>query len=114
MKRLNWRIIFYNIVEAREQLQQIEARAKGRKKISEVELQIMLEHAYHHMNFAWNVRNAPTKRYTNLSDEDFDLWSKFPREIEVYKIGRRKKNKAKKAEGAMAKTKRSAVTKKRV
>ena len=34
-----------------------------------------LEHAYHHMNFAWNVRNKTTKE----ADRNFDRDEKFPR-----------------------------------
>jgi hypothetical protein len=86
MKKLNWPIILSNIAEAREQLQQIEARANTGEKISEVEFQILLEHAYHHLNFAWQIRHTPTKRYANLTDEDFNLWSKYPKEIKAYRV----------------------------
>src|SRR5947208_3430788 len=52
MKKLNWEIIMYNITDAREQLQNIEEKIKNGMKISEPEFEIMLEHAYHHLNFA--------------------------------------------------------------
>jgi hypothetical protein len=87
MRGLNWTIILYNLAEAREQIQKIEQTAKQGEKISEVEFQTMLEHAYHHLNFAWNIRHASTKRYRHLTDNDFDEWSKFPKEIEEYSIG---------------------------
>lgn len=86
MPRLTWEIILYNIAEARQQLEQIEAQAKSEKKASEIELQIMLEHAYHHLNFAWNIRHVSAKRYAKLSDADFNEWSKFPKELEEYRI----------------------------
>lgn len=86
MPRLNWTTILYNITEAREQLEQIEAKAKSEKKPSEGELQVMLEHAYHHLNFAWNIRHVSTKEYSKLSDDKFNEWSKFPKELEEYKI----------------------------
>lgn len=44
-KRLNWKIILSNIAEAREQLEEIEARVENGKKPSEIELEIMLGHA---------------------------------------------------------------------
>jgi hypothetical protein len=96
MAKLNWKIILPNIAEAREQLEQIEARAKSGKKPAEGELQVMLEHAYHHLNFAWNVRHVITKRYAKLSDAEFNRWSKFPKEIEEWKIEKKKKSNAKK------------------
>ena len=96
MPKLNWEIILYNIAEAREQLEQIEELAKGEKKPHEVALQIMLEHAYHHLNFAWNIRHVSTKRYSKLSDDEFNEWSKFPKEIEVSKIEKKRKRGAQK------------------
>lgn len=86
MKKLNWEIILSNLGEAREQIELIEARVKSGEKVSEIELQIWIEHVYHHLNFAWNVRHVSTKRYSRLKDEEFNLWSKFPEDIEVYKL----------------------------
>ena len=82
MNKLNWEIIRSNIAEAREQLEEIEKRAKSRKPPCKEELQIMLQHAYHHMNFAWNARHQSTKWYAHLTDADFDAWKQFPSDIE--------------------------------
>ena len=46
------------------------------------ELSVDLQHAYHHLNFAWNARYISTKRYANLTDEDFAKWGKYPIDIE--------------------------------
>ena len=94
MKKLNWEIIGSNIAEAREQLEAIEASVRGGTPPSEVELRIKLEHAYHHLNFAWNVRRVKSERYASLTDEEFDKWSRFPKKMKAYKIRRRKKKKA--------------------
>lgn len=87
MPKLNWEIILSNINDAREQLEEIEKLIEE-KKLSEVAFQIKLEHAFHHLNFAWNIRHLPSKSYRKMSDEDFNEWSKFPEEIEIYKIER--------------------------
>ncbi len=86
MPKPNWKIILYNLAEAREQIEQIESRAKEKKKPSEIDLKIWLEHVYHHLNFAWNVRHQTSEKYANLSDEDFNDWSKFPPEIDESRI----------------------------
>lgn len=86
MPRITWTNVLHNISEAREELQRIEARIQSDKKPLEGELQIMLEHAYHHLNFAWNIRHVSAKRYANLTDDDFNLWAKIPQEIEEWKI----------------------------
>jgi len=46
----------------------------------------MLEHVYHHLNFAWHVRRVSTKRYSRLTDEEFNQWSRYPKELEEGKI----------------------------
>lgn len=93
MPKLNWEIIRYDIAEAREQLEEIEKQIKEGKKISEGAFQVMLEHAYHHLNFAWNVRRVSTKKYANLSDKDFNKWSKFPKEMKASKLPIKRKRK---------------------
>lgn len=85
MPKLNKNTIFYNIKEAREQLEEI-AKLLEENNLSEIDFQIKLEHAFHHMNFAWNVRHVSNKRHKKMSGEDFNNWSKFPEEIEIYKI----------------------------
>lgn len=43
--------------------------------LTEAGLEVSLAHAYHHMNFAWNVRNKTTEE----ADKHFDRDEKFPR-----------------------------------
>ena len=76
-----WDIIASNITEAREQLQEIEVRISRGVPPTECEFQIMMQHAYHHLNFAWNVRNHPVERYVSLSQEDFERWRAFPADL---------------------------------
>jgi hypothetical protein len=87
MRRLNPDIILYNVSEAREELERIEALIRAGDKLSEGELSVMFEHAYHHLNFAWNARRAPMKSYQHLKDEDFNAWGRFPADIEPYTVG---------------------------
>ena len=86
MARLNWTIILDNITDARLQLEEIERAINEDDKPSEIEFQTKLEHAFHHLCVAWNARSASTKRYSDISDEDFNEWSKFPDDIEPYRL----------------------------
>ncbi len=81
MPKLNWEIIASNIAEARKQLEGIEARIKSGDPPEPVEFQIMLQHAYHHLNFAWNARHWPTGRYARLTQEDFEAGGKLPTDL---------------------------------
>ena len=90
---MNWKIIGSNLKEAREEIEQIEKRIQEKDYLTEGEFQIMLEHAYHHLNSAWNVRSITTKQYANLTDDDFNKWSQFPKEIHAYKLSKKRTKK---------------------
>lgn len=73
---MNRQIIESNIKEAREQLEEIEKRLSA--NLSEGELLVMLQHAYHHLNFAWNAKKVSNSRYAKMSEEEFSEWGKYP------------------------------------
>ena len=75
---MNHKIILSNLQEAREELDKFEAKLNSSDKPDEVEFELSLRHAYHHLNFAWNIRNVETEKYKNLTDTDFREWCKFP------------------------------------
>ena len=87
---LNYELLEFHIREAAGELDSLLSRIQfmlGRLdksgdqqvdawgNLNEVGLEVSLAHAYHHMNFAWNVRNKTTKE----ADKDFDRNEKFPR-----------------------------------
>jgi hypothetical protein len=72
--------ILSNIIEAREQLQEIEESLQNDTEYTEIEMRIDLEHAYHHLNYAWNIRNVSNQQIKNMTDEDFRNWSKYPKD----------------------------------
>ncbi len=92
-KKLNWKNIGANIVEAREELQKIEKRIASKDRPTEGELFVSMEHAYHHLNFAWNSRHMSSKDYDQMSDEDFNVCAKFPKDIEIFRVPLRDKKK---------------------
>lgn len=75
---MNRQIIESNIREAREQLEKIEKMIAAGRSLSEGEYLVMLQHAYHHLNFAWNARKFRNSRYAKLSEEEFNEWGKYP------------------------------------
>lgn len=87
MAKLNPEVILYNVSEAREELERIEALVRAGGELSEGELSVMFGHAYHHLNFAWNARHTSDERHLDLKDEDFNAWGRFPADIEPYTVG---------------------------
>jgi hypothetical protein len=79
--KMNNKIISSNIEEALEELEKIKNELEI-KTLSEVNFQIKLHHVYHHLNMAWNVRNAKTEQYRNMTDDDFKKWSSYPKDDE--------------------------------
>ncbi|MGD0235355.1 MAG: hypothetical protein ABSC55_12575 [Syntrophorhabdales bacterium] len=66
------------IREAREELEKLEHKIASSNKPVEIKLELSLRHAYHHLNFAWNIRHIETGKYSNLTEADFKKWGKFP------------------------------------
>ena len=100
MKTLTWKPILFNLSEAHEELADLHDRLhyltfgevpddctckawiKGRDKrhpFTEMSLHVSLDHAYHHLNFAWNIRRTPEKREQRFTERNFKRWSCFPR-----------------------------------
>lgn len=42
-----------------------------------------MRHIYHHVNTAWNARDADKKRTDECSQKDFDMWRQFPKDMEM-------------------------------
>ena len=81
-KRLNLEIIQSNLSEAIEELERLRDRASS-GELNEADLQVRLCHAYHHLNFAWNIRHVPTSKYAKLTKSQFNRWGKYPSKIET-------------------------------
>ncbi len=80
-KGLNFEIIASNLSEAAGELQRLRKHASA-SDLSVEALQVGLLHAYHHLNFAWNIRNVPTEQYAKLTQKQFKRWGKYPSRIE--------------------------------
>jgi hypothetical protein len=80
-RKLNLELIGGNLAEAADELKRLVDLASNHE-LNEGELQVGLLHAYHHLNFAWNVKFVPTSRYARLSKAEFDRWGRYPVEIE--------------------------------
>jgi hypothetical protein len=78
---INWNAVATNISEAREELESIEASIAAGVPPDEVDFQVAMQHAFHHLNFAWNIRHESDDRYANMSQEDFDRWGRFPLDL---------------------------------
>ena len=99
MSHLTWKLILFNLSEAHDELDELHCRLhvltyrelpddcikawlseRDRKHpFTEFSLHVSLDHAYHHLNFAWNIRRTPEKRAWQCTTQDFQRWRRFPR-----------------------------------
>lgn len=111
--RVNWHVIASNVEEARLELEEIERQIARRRLLGEADLQVMFEHAYHHLNVAWNARRAPMRRYANMSERDFNTWGKFPKDIKFMRVPVRRMSRRTSNQSASPDRARTAIRTKR-
>ena len=102
MKSLTWKPILQNLCEANGELKDLHCHLhylefgdvpedydnfnkewlEKREKthpFTENSLYVGLDHAYHHLNWAWNIRRSPEERVWKCDEKDVKRWSKFPK-----------------------------------
>jgi len=105
MKSLSWKPILQNLCEAYGELKDLHCRLhyldfgdvpddyddsykawleeqEKAQPFIENSLYVSLDHAYHHLNWAWNIRRIPKERVWKCADKDNKRWSKFPKTMQ--------------------------------
>ena len=80
---MNRSYVLWNLKEAREAIGQLIADIEADADYDFGEFRVDMEHLYHHINTAWNARDASTERADACSQADFDRWRQFPQDIEL-------------------------------
>lgn len=75
---MNWRCIKNDLVEARDQLNQILAKVDAGNMPHEGDYLVDIQHAMHHLNIAWNARRSALAKYQGMTTRDFNRWRIFP------------------------------------
>jgi hypothetical protein len=78
---MNAQVILSNLREAEEQLRSLISQAEQRPEFSFESFHIGMAHLYHHLNTAWNARNATRDQWVNQAEEDFKRWEQFPNDL---------------------------------
>ena len=96
--RVPWSVVLSNLAEARGEVRELcavfayletgkapegweefVAWRMGKGGFSTAGIAIQFEHAYQHVDFAWNCRHADEERARRCDQRDFDRWEKFPK-----------------------------------
>jgi len=80
---INRQWVLFHLSEAIEELQKVSTALESRAALNKEEFEIALEHAYHHINTAWNSREITDEEAKQHSDADFIRWRQFPAELNL-------------------------------
>jgi hypothetical protein len=80
---MNRKLVLLNLKEAAEELARTIAEMAQDPDYDEGELRVAVEHAYHHLNTAWNARNVSDARAEACTVQDFATWRQFPDDMDL-------------------------------
>jgi hypothetical protein len=75
--------VLWNLREAAEALTGLIAEMEGNPEYDQGQFELDLNHVYHHINTAWNARNASRDRTEACTEQDFQDWRQFPTDIDM-------------------------------
>jgi len=75
---MNRDAVIFHLREAKEELDRTIANVECDGSYDSVEFQVAMSHLYHHINTAWNGRDASAERHRECAQSDFDSWRKLP------------------------------------
>ena len=75
---MNKEWIAFHLDEAAEQLRETVNRLSSEADYSFGDFQVEISHVYHHINTAWNARDASPDAVANHTDADYDAWQQMP------------------------------------
>ena len=81
---MNKDFILFNLTEAKEELDRIIQEFETQDEYSYGEFVVHITHLYHHINTAWNARDASSKETEKCSQADFECWRQFPPSEEIH------------------------------
>jgi len=75
---MNRDAILFHLREAKEELDRTIAEIDTNLAYDFGEFRVGMGHLYHHLNTAWNGRDATREQHRDCAQKDFDVWRKFP------------------------------------
>ena len=79
---MNKRWVLFHLTETIQELQKL-TNTFASEAVSTEEFEIAIEHAYHHLNTAWNSRSISDEEAREHGDSDFVNWRQFPKDLNL-------------------------------
>lgn len=80
---MNRDAVIFHLKEAKEELDRTITEIASDTTYDFEEFQVAMSHLYHHLNTAWNGRDASAERHRECAQSDFDAWRKFPSDTDL-------------------------------
>ena len=80
---MNRDIVLAHLKEAQEELSRTIAEFETDPRYDIGEFAVAMGHVYHHVNVAWNGRDASDEQHRECSRRSFDTWRGFPSESDL-------------------------------
>ena len=80
----NW--VLFHLREANEELARTIAEIQAKSDYGYSEFWVAMQHTYHHLNTAWNSRDATPAQVEPGTDADFSRWSQFPADLPMMEV----------------------------
>ena len=80
---MNRDAVLFHLNEAKEELDQTITEIASDPTYDIGEFRVAMSHLYHHLNTAWNGRDASADRHQECAQSDFDAWRKFPQDADL-------------------------------
>jgi len=76
--------VLFNLREAHDALTRTITEMQEDGEYDVGTLAAELSHLYHHLNSAWNGRDATAEEVANVTDKNFRVWSQFPADLILF------------------------------
>ena len=78
--------VLFHLREAAEELTRTIAEIEQDTEYDAPEFSVAMQHLYHHLNTAWNTRAVALERLEKASDQDFNAWCGYPKDLPLLEV----------------------------
>ena len=82
--------VLSHLSEARHAIARIIDEIRETPDYDDSEYRVDMQHVYHHINTAWNSRNATPTEVDQATDGVFNRWNTFPSDLPMMQVGQSK------------------------
>jgi hypothetical protein len=78
--------IFFHLKDSKDALERLINEMESDPGYDYGNYIVDMRHIYHHLNTAWNSRDASNKQVRPVTDQDFNKWQHFPTDLPMFDL----------------------------